>query len=283
MSTDIYYFSGTGNSLYIARGIAEKLDGNIYSIPHMITQETIKPVGDKICLVFPVYFGGIPRIIRRFVKKLRNLESKYIYSVCTCENTTGTTFEVLNKIVKHQGGKLSAAFAVRMPGSFIIGGESVCVERQNILFNDWKIKLSDICNIIDSKDANDFEEIQDSDDVLGNFLLSSNIVNLLLSKITTKRDKYFYINEKCNKCCICSKICPVENIKSSNDTYIWLHHCEMCLACLQWCPKEAIQYKMHAPYVKPGGIENNKTENRKRYNNPFIKLQDIMNGNKNKI
>ena len=55
-------------------------------------------------------------------------------------------------------------------------------------------------------------------------------------------DKQFRVDDKCNQCGICGKVCPSENITMQEGKPVWNHHCEQCFACLQWCPKKAIQY-----------------------------------------
>jgi len=273
---DIYYFTGTGNSLFVASDIADKINGNIHSIPSIMNKDIIQTDAEIIGILFPVYVGGIPRIIKRFIKKLVNINSKYIFAICTCENTTGTTFKILKKVIRKAGGKLSAGFSVKMPGNFIIDQGAIDIKEQKKLFNDWKNKLFTIIEYIKLKKKGKFEKIADNNDKFGNFFFSFVFINWLLSKMNTSRDKYFYLNDKCNSCGICSRICPVENIKMTEKKPIWVHHCEMCLACLQWCPEEAIQYRIHHPYRKSGDITNNKTENRKRYHHPDVKLKDLI-------
>jgi flavodoxin len=87
MKTAIYYFSGTGNSFAVARDIAEKTSGKLISIPSVMDQPSIITDADVIGIVFPVYFravlGGIPLIVRRFTRKLEDIDSKYIFAICT--------------------------------------------------------------------------------------------------------------------------------------------------------------------------------------------------------
>ncbi len=78
-----------------------------------------------------------------------------------------------------------------------------------------------------------------------------------------KMDKSFWVDEKCNTCRICEKICPVHNILITESRPIWQHRCEQCFACLQWCPEESIQYGKN-------------TKGKKRYCHPEIKLQDML-------
>ena len=60
-----------------------------------------------------------------------------------------------------------------------------------------------------------------------------------------------------------AKVCPVENILLSDEKPSCLKHCQHCMACLQWCPQEAIQYKKM-------------TLDKKRYHHPDIQALDII-------
>jgi ferredoxin len=57
-----------------------------------------------------------------------------------------------------------------------------------------------------------------------------------------KMDKSFWVDDKCNSCGICSRVCPANNIQMIDEKPTWLHRCGQCFTCLQWCPQEAIQY-----------------------------------------
>ena len=76
-------------------------------------------------------------------------------------------------------------------------------------------------------------------------------------------DSGFYADENCINCQTCEKICPVNNIKMKKKKPVWQHNCEQCFACLQWCPKQAIQFGEH-------------TIGNKRYRHPDVKAADLM-------
>ncbi|MCX5694554.1 MAG: EFR1 family ferrodoxin, partial [Candidatus Omnitrophica bacterium] len=69
--------------------------------------------------------------------------------------------------------------------------------------------------------------------------------------------------EKCTKCGLCVKVCPVMNIQMQDGKPVWLTHCQHCMGCLQWCPVEAIQYR-------------SLTLGKKRYHHPDIQAIDIV-------
>lgn len=51
---EIYYFSGTGNSLAVARNIAEKTKANLISISSAMQDGETRLTTDSIGIVFPV-------------------------------------------------------------------------------------------------------------------------------------------------------------------------------------------------------------------------------------
>lgn len=120
MNSEIYYFTGTGNSLAVARDIALKTDGKLIPIPSVIDKDIIKTETDAIGIVFPTYyepFGGVPLIVRRFANKLYNINSKYIFAICTYGSGSFTALKCLEKIINIQGDKLAAGFTVNMPNN----------------------------------------------------------------------------------------------------------------------------------------------------------------------
>ena len=78
----------------------------------IMDKESVKSDADAIGIVFPVYHGDIPFIIRRFVTKMNNLDKKYIFGVCTYGNSPEFSIKYLDKIIKSYSGKLAAGFAV---------------------------------------------------------------------------------------------------------------------------------------------------------------------------
>ncbi len=59
-----------------------------------------------------------------------------------------------------------------------------------------------------------------------------------LIKFVPQMDKYYSVSDECIKCGICEKVCPVSNINLDKDGHPVLHHCEQCVACIQFCQKK---------------------------------------------
>jgi ferredoxin len=237
--------------LVAAREIAAKINGNLISIPSVINNESIKPEADVIGIVFPVYYAtndcGIPLIVGRFVRKLENLSSKYVFAVCTHGGMSGTTIENLRKAINSRGGKLAAGFTVRMSNKNI--AES---KRQKLLVKRKK-KLEFVCEYGSARREGRFE----TRGLLRKILLAplralekpvfiyryrklSNTSKNSFSELISSADRSFRTNENCIGCGTCARVCPVNNIEMVDGKPVWLHHCETCYACYGWCPENAI-------------------------------------------
>lgn len=259
MKTEVYYFTGTGNSLVVAKDIAREIDGELISIPYAISKGTIKVNTKVLVIVFPVYMWGIPLIIEKFIKSIENLHDKYIYTIVTYGGMPGATINILENKLKSYGGKLAAGFTVRMPGNYTPMYGAIPEEKQRKMFNNWSKKIKIIAEYIN----NEKQGIKETSNILVNLIFSSLIYNLSAKHIP-EMDHGFWNDDKCNNCGICQKVCPVSNIEMNNGTPVWMGRCEQCLACLQWCPQQAIQYEK-------------KTSTRKRYHHPNVDLSDILN------
>jgi flavodoxin len=140
MNIGIYYFSGTGNSLYVAKDIAEKAGGALIPLASMIEQDIIKVDSEVMGIVFPVYYGELPVIIKRFAEKLANIEHKYIFAVCTFGGSAGYSLKLLKGIIRSRGGELAATYRVHMPQNSF----SKPWERQSVLYSTWKKQLGQV-------------------------------------------------------------------------------------------------------------------------------------------
>lgn len=257
MKTTIFYFSGTGNCLMVSRDLAVEIgDSEVISIPRAINNQLNLSAG-AIGIVYPVYMWGMPRIVVRFIEKLKSAGDKYIFAVATYGGLCGNALGQTARQLQSQGQKLSAGFAVKMPGNYTPLYGAIAEKQQARMFNKEEERIKEIAGIVRDRRPYGIEK---------SFALF-NLVSCAVYKLGSSRipvmDTGFWADEKCNGCGICEKVCPVNNVKLCSARPIWQHKCEQCMACLQWCPQEAVQYKKS-------------TINRKRYRNPRVTLADLL-------
>ena len=257
MNTDIYFYSGTGNSLWTARRLAEELGG---AALHPISKiEAVAPgvSGGSVGLVFPVHIWGVPHKVLQFLDILPIDSSKYYFAVAVNGGQVAATLLQLRKVMAGKGIALSAGYDLVMPSNYIPWGSPGPEEKwkARIFRADEKIKR--IVGEISQRKAIPLEKGPLWQNILFSWLYRMSFNHI------AEMDKSFHADEKCNSCGICEKVCSASNIEMVDGRPAWRHHCEQCLACIQWCPREAIQY-------------GKKTHLYKRYHHPEVSLSDIM-------
>jgi len=82
MKNKIFYFSSTGNCLYVSKQIKDELDEcEIISIPKAMKEGKFEYEGDRIGIVFPLHSYGLPIIVRDFIEKIKINKDAYIFAV----------------------------------------------------------------------------------------------------------------------------------------------------------------------------------------------------------
>ncbi len=258
MKTDIYYFSGTGNSLDVAQNISNKIEhSNIISIPHVINNAN-NITGEIIGIVCPIYFCNVPYIVRDFIKKIEKVE--YLFMVYAGSGDLGLCVYETRKLFKSQNIKLSSLFSIPLPDNSTLHVDPDEIEKEKLHKID-KI-TGDIVKIVNKKGEH-FDK-----NTLGLFqtyIHPGLLFKFIIYPDLKTMDKDFTVDQNCIGCSTCQKTCPVNNITMKDDKPVWNvnNQCQTCLACYNWCPERAISH----PSVNA---------EMKRYHNPNIKIKDII-------
>lgn len=271
MKTIIYYFTGTGNSLYTARKIAEEIGGaeliSVRCEPKQVSAEN----ADMIGFVCPVYEWDIPGTFKEFIKKLSVNKNAYIFMTATYVAIHGKCFETVNSILEEKGAHLSYGRAIRCVASQCIAYPPFPPEKIMIPHMEKQIKKAAL--EIKSKTLRDYPRMSQLsrkryDSAMGPYLA-----------VEHEYDKGFYTDDRCKSCGLCQKVCPNRNITMQNGRPVWNHHCHGCNACVVYCPTKAIQFKTPQAYVELGTLISKimcLPEKRKRYHHPNIKAKDLI-------
>lgn len=105
MTTTLYVFTGTGNSLAAAEFLAQKLgDTVIESIPiRMKKAGVVIPDTNKVGFVFPVNYCGVPFILSEFIPRVSLSHVPYIFAVATAGGIGRYALLQLDKMLKKMG------------------------------------------------------------------------------------------------------------------------------------------------------------------------------------
>jgi len=261
MKTVIYYYTGTGNSLWTARLLATELgNAEIHPMTKAIMYGAVPKV-DTVGLVFPVHMWGVPSPVIQFLKTLKRESAKYYFAFAVNAGQVARTLIQLKKLMNFRGIPLSAGFNIILPSNYIPWGGPGSDSYLQKLYNEAEKKIKQAAAYIAGKESGLIEKGP----------LWQRIFFTALYKMTynmiPKLDKKFWVDDKCNGCAACSSVCPAGNIVMEEKKPAWQHRCEQCLACIQWCPQKAIQY-------------GKKTQAYERYHHPEIKLKDMVSSKK---
>ncbi len=237
----LFFFSGTGNTRWVAEQIAQAIGEEQVFIPDAIRDNKYDyTIDDKetIGFCFPTHGWQPPRIVREFISKLK-VESRYCWAVTTCGDNMGETMTILNKDLAKVGLRASALFSVIMPESY------VCLpfmytdteEKEHQKIAKARQQLPHIIECIRNRRTG-VEELEKGATPR---LYSYVIGGYFNAKMVT--DKKFTVDEDvCIKCGKCVKVCPVDNIQGTPPEWIHNGRCTSCLACYHYCPTHAINF-----------------------------------------
>jgi Pyruvate/2-oxoacid:ferredoxin oxidoreductase delta subunit len=257
METTIYFYTGTGNSLWTAQKLSAMLNDSEL-IPITLTgRENVKTNSKNIGFIFPVHIWGIPSPVIDFLNRLETDPTKYYFAVAVHAGQVAATLVQLKNLLQQKNIKLSSGFSVCLPSNYIPWGGAESTVKQQQKFSAMLDKINRIASSVRAK-----EEKPPEKGPLWQNILFSAIYRTTFNRVP-KMDKPFFADEKCNNCGICEKICPAQNISLVNGKPVWQHHCEQCFACIQWCPEEAIQY-------------GKGTAKKKRYHHPEITVKSML-------
>lgn len=236
----IFYYSGCGNSRFIAKSIAEAIGEQLVFIPEAQRENRYEydlAEGEKVGFVYPIYSWRPPHLVEEFVAKLRlNGTASYVWTAVTCGDNVGLTEKIFREELKAVGLELNAAYCFRMPNTYVnMMGMSVDKpEVANDKIAKAKEKLPKVIEMIKEKMAY-------SDMIKGAFpRFKSNVIGSGFYKWAS--DKPFFSTDECISCGMCAKVCPLQNITMENGRPHWNGNCNTCDACYHHCPEHAIQY-----------------------------------------
>lgn len=255
MKTVLYFFSGTGNSLKIAQDLQAQLgETELIRICEANRAADKTSAVERIGFVFPVYVRGLPHMVKKYVENLQIGKDKYIFAVANYGNCAALSFFQLNNILAGKGTELSAMFGVAMPGNmwfmYYPHPEQEFIDRINAQPDATFAIARQIENNAQVSIRDSLADHAADEERYHNF-------------VPHTKDMDFWTTQKCNGCGTCIKICPANNIRLVNNKPAWQHRCEFCLACLHWCPQEAIEYKQDSTA-------------RDRYQHPAIKVHELF-------
>lgn len=223
----IFYFSGTGNSKWVAEELAKQIDDTAMDLI-TVGKAPIVPL-DTFGLVFPIYAWGIPEPVRLFLNSATG-RSAFSFAICTYGEDAGHAMKDLKSLYP-----FNSTYSIVMPNNYIIGYDVDPAEVIQHKIASAKIQFQTI--------AKEVQNQQSVNKVTEGSLprLKSLLISPLFDRFA-RRTKPFYATSECISCGLCARNCPTQTIKLIDGKPQWGDHCYQCTACINHCPVQAIQF-----------------------------------------
>lgn len=236
---DFYYFSGTGNTFLVVKKMMETFqDKDITVNLHRIEESNPANINTNhtVGLGFPIAELSTYNFVWKFIKSLpESTSATDIFMVDTLAGFSGGIVGPVHEIVKKKGyNPVGAQEIIMPPNIFFIQDEKECKEKvQKGLITAEQYAL----DILAGKSK--WGRVP----VLSDAVYYTSLTGLKIteSHLNQKLLRLKTMDEKCRKCGICVKLCPVNNINMDEGSYP--EHglkCEYCLRCTSFCPRGAI-------------------------------------------
>ena len=231
----VLYFSGTGNSRYVAKKIAEDSGDALVSIGQKLKSGDFGEIRSDKPLVFvgPVYAGRLPRVMEDYIRKVKFTGTQRAYFVVTCAQTPWVTVQYVEKLCAEKGFSLLGFNSLVMPQGYIAGGGTQPKEVNDKILKAAEPKIISIAEMIRDKQMLPKEQP-------GKVMMSKVLNPIMYSMMISA--KGFRVTDKCGGCGKCVQRCPLNNIKLIEGKPVWGSRCTHCMACIAGCPNEAIEY-----------------------------------------
>lgn len=272
----VYYFSGTGNSLAVARKLCTALPGAALTPIMQVLREPVhrRRLSGEVGIVFPIHMNGLPKPVRRFVEAADFSAVDYLFAVATHGGIPGNVGALLNRVLSGRGRLIDEFFALEMINNTPKGVAPRMLMRMN-----WAATITP-----DSVQAMQARSDKALESIIASIAARSTAFGLRYRSERRARgtltDRLFWrlaegSNPKleflldaaaCTRCGICARVCPSGRVTAPTETAppLWpaKAECYYCYAYFNFCPQQAVGVRH---YTQKDG----------RYHYPGITAEEI--------
>ncbi|NLV99301.1 MAG: 4Fe-4S binding protein [Clostridiaceae bacterium] len=255
----IYYFSGSGNSRHVAKLLARESGQELFSLNKFFKDkcrfrkgrdliECSEPLplpDDKnqvLVFVHPTYGWRQPRLLTSFLAaNARQLKHRKLYFVATAGSGFGGSEKYLLRLCRDVGAEYMGLATILMPENYTAMFAIPDEPEADRLIQAGEARAQEAAAAIRAGS----KLLPDPGLCKRPFLLST-VVNPLFYKFIVK-SRAFYADDRCDSCRVCQLICPLNCISMETDENgdlrpHWSDNCTHCMACINHCPRQAIEY-----------------------------------------
>jgi len=235
----VLYFSATGNTEYIAREIARRLDDTCINLLERVKRQDHSVLHSETPFIIcaPVYVCEMPRFMSKYLKEQTFSGSRDVYFIFTSGGYCGISGVLAKSIFRKKDMRYLGHAEFKMPRNYVANNAYPMLEREEIesrISASYEMIAPVVAKIREGKKL-----------TARHVFLFETIITVPFNPVWCKlklQAKEFYATDKCVGCGKCVKLCPLNNISLKDQKPVWGNHCTHCMACIGNCPTEAIEY-----------------------------------------
>lgn len=246
-SVSIFYFTGTGNSLYASEYLGKQLEINNYSVDvkNITDIESVDTLKNKDILIFvyPIYGSNMPSMMSEFIHNLPESKGQRVGVIATQLAFSGDGSSILYSTFKRKGYIQRWGYQVNMPNNLSFKGSPLFQSSDYDVHERKHLKrVRNKLDTIVKKVLADKKRVGDNSFFHKLLALSQ---RPFYKKYAIKSyQNSFSVNNNCVGCKKCMKNCPAGVITWSDGIeFTYTEKCQICLRCLNFCPVSAILHK----------------------------------------
>lgn len=233
----VIYFSGTGNSRYIAKRIADKTKDEMVSVNEKIKEKNNEDIhiNEHLIIVTPTYAWRIPHVVCDWILNTNFIGVKNVWFVMSCGAEIGNADKYNRELCMQKSFHYMGTVQIVMPENYIALFDAPQNDEAKRTVENAKTDIEKIIKYIgENKEFN-----KPRNNLYDRFM--SGPVNAAFYPLIVK-SKAFHVKENCIGCTKCAELCPLDNIRIVDKKPVWENNCTHCMACINYCPCEAIEY-----------------------------------------
>lgn len=235
----VLFYSASGNTRYIAKQLANNIDDECLDLLQRIRTNDFSEIRSERPFVIcsPIHVSNIPLFLTEYFKRVKLVGSRQIYFVVTSGGYAGPVDYFISKLTK----------VISMD---YMGHAEFIMPSNHVISNSYPATDPDDCRKRISESDKKISAVAET--IKNGRKLNSPAVKLwekmLVPPIVYSWNKFgtsakgFHTSDKCVSCGKCSKVCPLNNIRTENKHPVWGKNCAHCMACISNCPADAVEY-----------------------------------------
>lgn len=237
----LFYFSGTGNTKWVADKFKERF--NFYGSELELVNIEKEPSYNMeeygfMIIGTSIYAGCGPKIMDEFINNMPAGNGKMkciLYSTQGAKTCAATS--IYGNILQSKGYEVLIKAMIQMPNNYYFLNQKQADSTQNdAILESASKKVKELTG-----DFIQNNSVNESAGKIGSEIgkLSSKFFKKWLPKMSENLTS----TDECTKCSYCLNNCPAGNITFENGRAVFHSKCIMCLRCIHGCPVNAIRYK----------------------------------------